>query len=174
MLEDNKYLNVSNLFDALAKLVTEFVLKNNLRQEPQLITTTNFNIGIVDKEMLANIVLPNEKPLFAASNFQNNDPSFMDDDPGLTSYINQNPAGIAAKGTDSKISFINATASLDAWSLIGRNEVKGDEVLVWVNMKHNNEVKNKFEIKGKKANTKELAEQGVNTATKWMDRQILR
>ncbi|MEO7044134.1 MAG: caspase family protein, partial [Ferruginibacter sp.] len=63
VLEDNKYLNVSGWFNAATKIVTDIVRENNLRQEPQLITTTNFNIGIVDNEVLSKIFLPNEKPL---------------------------------------------------------------------------------------------------------------
>ncbi|MEO7046189.1 MAG: hypothetical protein ABI091_12840, partial [Ferruginibacter sp.] len=63
VLEQNKYLNVSGWFNAATKIVTDIVRENNLRQEPQLITTTNFNIGIVDNEVLSKIFLPNEKPL---------------------------------------------------------------------------------------------------------------
>ncbi|MEO7044132.1 MAG: hypothetical protein ABI091_02410, partial [Ferruginibacter sp.] len=64
----------------------------------------------------------------------------------------------------SKIAFAN-TNSPDAWLLVGRYDVKGDDVIVHINMKQNNEVKNKFEIKGKKANLKELAEELVSKAT---------
>ncbi|MEO7048723.1 MAG: hypothetical protein ABI091_25705, partial [Ferruginibacter sp.] len=137
------------------------------RQEPQLITTTNFNIGIVDNEVLSKIFLPNEKPLFKMSNFQNGDASINDDDLSFSDVVNTSLNTIASRGGDSKIAFAN-TNSPDAWLLVGRYDVKGDDIIVHINMKQNNEVKNKFEIKGKKANLKELAEELVSKATEFI------
>jgi WD40 repeat protein len=163
-LEQNKYLNVSGWFAAATKLVGEIVLESNLIQEPQLITTTNFNVGIVDDDVLAQIRLPKEKALFNGSNFQNNDPAIMDDDLLLSALVNKNLGNIAARGLASKFSF-TTVASPNGWTLIGRYDITGDDVVVRVNMKQNNELKFKFELRGKKSKLQDLAEQLVNEAT---------
>ena len=49
--------------------MSEISKESGASQEPQIVSNTNFNIGIVDEEVMAKIVLPTEKPLFAVSNF---------------------------------------------------------------------------------------------------------
>lgn len=61
--------NKSRWFNAAEKTVSEISKESGASQEPQIVSNTNFNIGIVDEEVMAKIVLPTEKPLFAVSNF---------------------------------------------------------------------------------------------------------
>ncbi len=157
ILEDGKYLNVSRWFNEAGKTASEISKESGARQEPQIVSNTNFNIGIVDEEVMAKIVLPEEKPLFAASNFQNSDESIADDDLEISKLINLQLSDIASRGAESKIVYVTATNAPDAWSLSGRYEVKGNMVTVKANLKQNREIRQRFEISGTKDKLKELA-----------------
>lgn len=157
ILEEGKYLNVSRWFNAAEKTVTDLSKENGSRQEPQIVTNTNFNIGIVDEEVMAKIILPQEKPLFVASNFQNSDENIADDDLELSKLINLQLNDLATRGTDSKIMYVTATNAPDAYSLSGRYTVKGDKIILTVNIKQHKIIKSKFEVHGTKDKLNELA-----------------
>jgi WD40 repeat protein/uncharacterized caspase-like protein len=168
ILEDDKYLNVSRWFNAAEIVVSELVRETGNRQEPQLVSTANFNIGIVDADVIAGIILPAEKPLFTASNFQNNDESIADDDIELSKNINQVLFSIASRGAESKISYITVTQSPDAYTLSGRYEIKGDVVTVKASIKQNKQTKHRFEITGSSINIRKIAEDVVTKASELM------
>jgi WD40 repeat protein/uncharacterized caspase-like protein len=168
LLEQNKFLNVSNWFNQAVKVVGDIVRESNLRQEPQLITTTNFPIGVVDEEVLSKIVLPNEKPLFANSNFQNNDEAIADDDLELSKFINQQLNEISSRSTDAPITYVTGSSAPDAFTLSGRYTVQGNEITVKTNIRQHKTVKHSFELKGQKEDLKALAAQIVRTASEWI------
>jgi len=157
ILEQGKYLNISSWFNAAENTVSELSAETGARQEPQIVSNTNFIIGIVDDEIMASIILPEEKPLFAASNFQNNDEAIADDDLELSKLINLQFNDMAARGNESNIAYVTATNSPDAYSLTGRYTVINNKVTVTVNLKQNKGIKNKFEISGTKDKLNELA-----------------
>jgi len=167
ILDDGKYLNISRWFNAVEKTVSDLSKESGARQEPQIVTNTNFNIGIVDDEVMAKIVLPMEKPLFTACNFQNNDEAIGDDDLELSKMINLQLNEIAARGTDSKIVYVTATNSPEAFALTGRYEVKENSLTVKVNVKQNKEIKYRFELRGTKDKLKELAAAISQKAATW-------
>jgi WD40 repeat protein/uncharacterized caspase-like protein len=147
ILEDNKYLNVSGWFNAAQKLVTDIVRESGLRQEPQLITTTNFNIGIIDKDVLAQIVLPVEKPLFAASAFS--DRTNDDDSLQLSRQLNEQLNLTASRDGGGPIAYLASSSSPEAYTLRGGYEIKNDEVFVNVIIKQGLSTRGRFEIRGK-------------------------
>ncbi len=157
ILEDGKYLNVSRWFNEAGKTVSDISKESGARQEPQIVTNTNFNIGIVDAEVMAKIVLPEEKPLFAASIFFNSDEAIADDDLEFSKLVNMQLSDIASRGAESKIVYVTATNAPDAYSLTGRYEVKGNAITVRVNVKQNKEIKFRFEQSGTKDKINELA-----------------
>jgi WD40 repeat protein len=153
ILEENKYLNVSGWFNAAQKLVREIVGKTGIRQEPQLVTTTNFNIGLVDKEVMAQILLPQEAPLFSTSSFANR--ATDDDELELTRLLNDQLIAASAQGPE-MLNFVSATASPEAYILRGGYETKGDEVVVNVILKQGKNVRANFEVTGKMNNLAKL------------------
>jgi WD40 repeat protein len=155
ILEDGKYLNVSKWFNAAEKTVSELSKENGARQEPQIVTNTNFNIGLVDEEVISKIVLPNEKPLFASSNFQNADENIADDDLEMSKLINAQLNNISTRGIESSLVFMQTTNSPDAYVLSGRYTLTGNTIKIIVNIKQNKVVKHKFELIG---NTEQLSE----------------
>ncbi|RYG53457.1 MAG: hypothetical protein EOO01_04300, partial [Chitinophagaceae bacterium] len=168
LLEQDKYLNVSGWFNQTVKTVSELVRENNLRQEPQLITTTNFNIGVVDTEVLASINLPEERLLFGSSNFQNSDETIADDDLELSKFINQQLSEVSSRGTPAEISYVTASNAPEAWTLTGRYKITGDEIIVRVNVKQSKLNKHNFEIQAKKSDLRTLAATIVKEATAWI------
>lgn len=165
ILEDGKYLNVSRWFNAAEKTVSELAKETGARQEPQVVANTNFNIGIVDNEVIARINLPTEKPLFAASNFQNSDEAIADDDLEISKTINLQLSDLATRGTDSKIVYVTATNSPDAYSLSGRYTLKSGIITMTVNLKQNKSVKTKFVVSGTKDKLTDIAAEVVRKAT---------
>ncbi len=157
ILEEGKYLNVGRWFAAAEKNVSDLSKESGARQEPQIVSTTNFNIGLVDEQVLAGIVLPQEKPLFAASNFQNSDEAIADDDLELSKQVNLQLTDLATRGSNSQIVYVTATNAPDAYSLSGRYRVSGNNITVMVNLKQDRVVKQKFELSGTKDKLPELA-----------------
>ncbi|HEX2683199.1 MAG TPA: caspase family protein, partial [Ferruginibacter sp.] len=157
ILEEGKYLDVGRWFSAAEKTVSEIAKENGSRQDPQIVTNTNFNIGIVDEEVIAKINLPKEKPLFSASNFQNSDEAIADDDLELSKQVNLQLNDLSARGIDAAIMYVTATNSPDAYSLSGRYTVTGNGIKVTVNIKQNKTIKTKFEMSGSKDKLSGLA-----------------
>jgi len=166
VLEQNKFLNVSNWFNEAVKIVTDIVRESNMRQEPQLVTMTNFNIGIVDGDVLAKIILPNEKPLFVASSFQNSDDAIAFDDLDIGKAVNKQLNDVSTRGNEGSISYMTATDSPDAYIINGRYDVKGGDVTIKINIRQSKEKapKYRFEITGKKVDVKGLADSIVTKA----------
>ncbi|MGB3345609.1 MAG: caspase family protein [Aequorivita sp.] len=157
ILEDGKYLNVGQWFNAAEKEVQKIAEENGLMQEPQKVTTTNFNIGIVDQDVINSIVLPTQKALFSNCNLQNSDEDIFADDLGLSKLIDQNLLNISTRGNGT-ISFVANTNTPDAHTISGRYEVIGNTITVKINIRQSNETKSRFEMTGSKDKLTELAE----------------
>jgi WD40 repeat protein len=65
------YLDVSKWFTASNELLTELVKQNKVRQDPQLVSSNTFNVGVVDEDVRNQIQLPEGKPMFGRSEFRN-------------------------------------------------------------------------------------------------------
>ena len=157
ILEDGKYLDISRWFNAAEKTVTEISKESGARQDPQIVTNTNFNIGIVDQEVMSQIVLPQEKPLFSGSNFQNAAEEIAADDLGLNKLTDQQLNELSARGANAAITYVAGSASPDAFTLSGRYTVTGNNISVKIFIRQKNEVKQKIDLTGTKDNLKELA-----------------
>jgi WD40 repeat protein/uncharacterized caspase-like protein len=171
ILDDNKLLNLSKWFIAAEKTVEDVVRESGNRQEPQLISTSTFNIGIVDDEVIASIVVPQQKALFTASNFQNNDEAIADDDIEFSKHVNQALFEVSSRGLDSKISYVTVTQSPDAYTLGGRYIITGNDVTVRVTLRQNKTIKYRFEVHGTKDHLSDLASEVVMQATVWKTKQ---
>jgi len=167
ILEDGKYLNISKWFNAAEKDVTELSKESGNRQEPQMVTTTNFNIGVVDEDVMKNIVLPQEKPLFTYCNFQNADENISADDLGLNRLADLQLNDISQRGVDAAIAYVPGTAAPDAFTLSGRYFISGNTVRIKIFMRRNNELKQKFELTGTKDKLGELASMIADKAAEW-------
>jgi uncharacterized caspase-like protein len=169
ILDDGKYLSVDKWFAAAEKTVTDIVSQTGNRQNPQKFGSGGFNVGLVDKDVMANIILPNEKPLFTSSNFQNNDEAIAYDDLELGRQVNQQLNEVSVRGINSKVSFITASNSPDAYTLGGRYDIKGEDVSVRVNIVHNKKIVHRFEATGKVSALNTLAAVIVAKVEGWVN-----
>lgn len=170
ILEDDSLLNVSRWLNAASKTVAELANAINEKMRTQIVSTTDFFIGVVDNAVMANIKLSEEKIIFAGSNFQNADTAVDGDDLGLRKTIDQSLKEISTKGGDGKIVYNMAATSPDAYTLSGKYEVKGNKVNVKVSIKRSGDgdTKYKFEETGTKDKLKELADTIVAKVTEWV------
>lgn len=168
ILDQDKLLNVSRWFTAAEKIVEDMVRETGNRQEPQLVSTSTFNIGIVDKDIIASINLPREKPLFSASNFQNSNDAVADDDIELSKYVNQSLFEIASRESESRISYVTVTQSPDAYTLTGRYDIVNNSIKVRVNIRQNRQVKYHFDLEASAGAIQQLAKDIVQKASDWL------
>lgn len=157
VLEDQRYLNIYRWFSAAEKTVSAIASQSGNQQEPQLVSTTNFNIGIVDDEVRSSVNLPDAKPVFGASNFQNSDEAAGGDDIDLSKLINKKLNELSTRGGGTSIVFIAGTAASDSYTLSGRYDVKGNDVIVRVTIRYGRDIKSRFEVKGTREKLDELA-----------------
>jgi WD40 repeat protein len=162
ILEQGKYLDVSRWFNASRDVVNELVRQSGARQEPQLISTTNFTVGLVDDEVRNQIHLPQEKPVFSSSNLQNNDEAVAADDLELSKLVDKE-LQLYTGGTVDPV-FIFQSQTGEAYLISGRYEVQGNQLIVKVNIRKNKEVKHRFEVSGAADNPKAVAEMIVRKA----------
>lgn len=168
ILDDGKYLNVDKWFAAAEKSVSDIVSQTGNRQNPQKFGTGGFNVGVVDKDVLTKIVLPMERPLFTSSNFQNSDEAIAYDDLEISKLVNQQLTAVSVRGVNSKVSYVSASNSPDAYTLGGRYEVKGDNVSVRVNVIRNKQVVHRFEVNGSITNLDSISEKIVQGVEAWI------
>lgn len=168
ILENDKYLNVEPWFDHARNTVTRLVRESGARQEPQMITNTNFNIGIVDTGVIRSIHLAAESALFTASNFQNRDESVGGDDLDLTTAVNHHLGSMAGRGAEPDISYSPSTANPDAWHLIGNYTIDKNAVSVMVNIWHSKKNLTHFSITGTRDHPEDLADGIVKNALDWI------
>jgi hypothetical protein len=159
ILEQGKYLDVSRWFGAAEKTVVDISNNSGQRQEPQVVSSNNFNLGVVDEEVLRKIVLPQEKPLFGPVNLQNEDETISSDDLELGKLIQNEMADISSRNIDANILFDMKLKSDELWTISGRYEIQNKKISVRVNVKQGKQTpKYRFEMTGNTDNLKELSE----------------
>ncbi len=163
----NSKLNISRWFNAAAAEVREIARKENNDQVPHIITVVDFNIGTVDSSVIQNIRLAKESSLFVASNFQNADK--IGDGLGVGILVNEALKEIY-KGPESKIEYADVSAFTDAYSIVGRYTVKGNEVEVKFIVTKGKETIKEFDepARGTKDKLKELATDITKKAADWV------
>lgn len=163
----NSKLNISRWFNAAAIEVREIAKKENNDQVPHIITVVDFNIGTVDSSIIRNIRLAKEKPLFLASNFQNADK--IGDDLGFGNLVNTALREIN-KETENKIEYADVSAFTDAYSVVGRYTVRGNDAEVKFIITKGGILIKEFDepVKGSKDKLKELAAAIAGNAAEWV------
>lgn len=168
ILSEGKYLDVSRWFNATKENLRILSREIGARQEPQFTTTTNFNIGIVDSRVLSDIQLPQVKPLFTASNFQNSDEAADGDNLAITDMMNLALKQFAENSENAKIAYSPSVSFTKVYSISGRYKISGNDLKITVIIKLNNQTKYKFEENGTTNKLPELAEMIAEKAASWV------
>lgn len=167
ILEQGKYLDVSRWFGAAEKTVSEISKSSGQRQDPQRVASNNFNLGVVDEEVLRKIILPQEKPLFGPVNLQNADEAISSDDLELGKLLQYELTDISSRGEEGSIMFDEKLKSEEVWTLSGRYEITNNKILAKINIKQGKQTpKYRFEVNGSKDNLNELSKAIVSKAIK--------
>jgi hypothetical protein len=140
ILESGQFLDLSRWLQASKELVIELVKENNARQEPQLVSSNNFTVGIVDDEVRSKIILPEQKLLFGKSEFRNSE--LRIDNLRFRKLVDQALRKIAT-GDSSPLLFDELYNGSTSYNITGDYQITGDSIRVSVVL-----VKNETEIKG--------------------------
>lgn len=167
ILEDGKFLNVSRWFNAAAQTVSELAKEDRASQEPQIVTNTDFNVGLVDNDVMSKINLSETKIIFASGNFLN--PGIVDDDLGLRNLVDKQLGDLSRLKKGKKILFISFANSPETWSLNGTYTIKDDSVTVKVSLKQDKKIKQQFDMVGSTDKPKELADAIIAKAVEWIE-----
>jgi WD40 repeat protein/uncharacterized caspase-like protein len=147
ILEDRQYLNISRWFNAAEKSVNELARETGARQQPQIVSTTNFNIGVVDEEVRNKIVLPFEKPMFTRSDFRNVD--LRIDNIKLRTLVDKELDEIAGNSSGAFIMYSPEYDGANVYAISGDYTVTNDKVSVSIILtKGGTEIKSRFQING--------------------------
>ncbi len=168
ILYNNRFLDLGKWFNRAKESVEEMSKETGARQEPQIVSNTNFIIGLVDDEVLSKIKLPEAKPVFDASNFQNANPLVADDDLELSKLLNKQLSEISLRNVNNKIIYAHATAAADAFTLTGRYTITDSQIIVKINLKQNKKVLQQYEVSGSKDVLEKLGEEIIATATQFI------
>lgn len=146
ILENGKFLDVTSWLNAARNQVSALAEGNGARQDPQLNTNNNFNIGLVDDELRNSIRLASQKPLFSRSNFQNADTRL--DDIRLRSLIDKELLAISLS-PNAAISFSADYEGADYYTINGDYEIKNGALTINVLfVKNGTEIIKRMVIKG--------------------------
>ncbi len=170
ILEDRKYLNISRWFNAAEKTVGELSRETGARQQPQIVSTTNFNIGVVDEEVRDKIVLPFEKPMFTRSDFRNID--LRTDNLKLRALIDKELGEMSENNISSTIMYSPEYDGANVYAISGDYIVKGNEVIVSVILtKGGTDIKKSFEIKGPVNEIATFSKSIVASVIEWLNKK---
>jgi len=170
ILEDRKYLNISRWFNAAEKSVNELARETGARQQPQIVSTTNFNIGVVDDEVRNRIVLPFEKPMFTRSDFRNID--LRIDNLKIRALVDIELDEISGNSSNASIMYSPEYDGANVYSISGDYTVTGNDISFSVIVtKGGTEIKTRFEIKGTLDQLSRLAASVTNTVLEWLKKE---
>jgi flavodoxin len=167
ILEDRKYLNISRWFNAAEKSVNELARETGARQQPQIVSTTNFNIGVVDEEVRNKIVLPFEKPMFTRSDFRNT--NLRIDNIKIRTLVDKELDEISGNSSNASIMYSPEYDGANVYSISGDYTMTGNDVVVSALLtKGGTEIKLKFEIKGLADQPDKIANSIVKEVINWL------
>lgn len=171
ILEDGKYLNITRWFNEAAEMVSELAKKDKSRQEPQVVSTSQFNIGLVDQELIQKIQLLSAKPLFVPGNFLNRDEAIADDNLGIRKMIDADLQKLSTEEGGKKIVFSTQSASPEAYSLNGSYLVREKEIDCKIKLKKGDATLFSYDLKGNTDQLKVLVSEITSQAMAWLKKQ---
>lgn len=138
-LKDDKYLDVSRWFNTASDQVRDLAKSIGGRQEPQIIGSASFDLGLADKEVKDGInISPSQKKLFTRSLVYTGDRDLLIDNLQITDEFNNELLSRSSMGRESKLSYVEQYKSADAYSIRGSYEVTGNKLSLKVSVIYQN------------------------------------
>jgi len=166
ILEDRQFLNISRWFNAAEKSVNELARETGTRQQPQIVSTTNFNIGLVDDDVRNKIVLPFEKHLVTRSDFRNTE--LRIDNLKLRTLVDNEIDDLSGNDNNALLLFSPEYDGVNVYAISGDYTIAGNDVSVSIILtKGGTEIKTRFEIRGVTDNTNNIAKSIAQKVADW-------
>ncbi len=147
-LRDNKYLDVSRLFQFAADKVPELAKDIGGMQKPEIripMGGESIDLGLIDDETREKITLPSPKPIFVRSVFQ--DEVTFDDHLNLMQQLDRELKEIQI--IDESIVFIDVARFSGSYSIKGRYQLTGNDIILTANIIYDKQVVQSFKVSGK-------------------------
>jgi len=137
------------------------------QQQTQIVSTTNFNIGVVDDEVRNKIVLPVEKPLFTKSEFRN--AALRIDDLKLRPMVDKELEEQSGNSSKAPILYSPDYEGANVLAISGDYTVTGREIVVSIILtKGGTEIKARLEEKGELSDLKNLSKRITDSVLNWL------
>lgn len=166
ILDDHKFLDVGRWFNAAGKSVDEILSGAASSQQAQVISTTNFAIGVVDDEVRKQIVLPVDKMMFSSSEFRHT--RLRVDDLRLRQLVDRALDSLSADAS-APLLFRPGFVSPEVYTISGDYEVNENEIVLSVLLlRGGTQILQKFDFSGPLADPGKLVTEIRETVTQWL------
>lgn len=122
-LRDNKFIDVNKWFTTAGNQVKILATEIGGRQDPQIMGTASFDIGLVDETIVSGIKLAGKKKVFRRSRIIQ-DAELLNDDLELSALIDQELNNFSIRGVDSPLTFASDNLSPEAYSIRGKYSIR--------------------------------------------------
>jgi len=146
-LRDGKFIDVVQLFQFAANKVPELAQEIGGIQKPEIrvpLGGESFDIGLLESQDREKITLPNPKPLYVRSSFQNQ--VTFDDNLQLSELMDEKLKNLAE--AKSPIVFVDAAKFTNAYAIRGQYKQKGSKIQLMGNLLKDGVIIKTFNIKG--------------------------
>jgi len=155
-LRDNKFIDVNKWFTTAGNQVKILATEIGGRQDPQIMGTASFDIGLVDDKIAGSIKLAGKKKVFRRSRIIQ-DAELLNDDLELSALIDQELNNFSIRGVDSPLTFASDNLSPEAYSIRGRYFIKDNKIYSTISLFRGQKEKvHQFELNVPVGSEKEL------------------
>lgn len=126
-LKNNRFIDVTKWFNFACDYVKLQAKEIGARQDPQILGTASFEVGLVDKEITDNIQLPLKKKIFRRSRFVQ-DEELLNDDLDMCYLVDQELNNLSEAGNLSPLVFVADNLLQDAYTIRGKYAITGNQV----------------------------------------------
>lgn len=153
ILDQGRFLDILRWFQATQSTVEALLDNSGARQQPELISNTSFAIGVVDEQVMSQIRLPAEKPVFASSLIVNMDG--YSDDLRLSRQVNRMLADMASDNNSGIVYAADSELEM-SYLLNGKYKVTGNLVALEIDLYRGKLLSGSYRIEGDKNNLEAL------------------
>lgn len=170
-LRDNKYIGINHWFSVASDNVKVLAEHIGRKQDPKIFGNANFDVGLVDPTVIEGIKLSNMKKAFRRSKFIQ-DEELLNDDLDLSALVDKELNKLSARGKESPLAYAPDNTLLDAYSIRGKYEVKGNIISAKVSLiKGQKERVYQFELIGAVDKKEELAEKIIEKMQEFLNKK---
>ncbi|MEP7106991.1 MAG: caspase family protein [Ferruginibacter sp.] len=126
-LKNNRFIDVTKWFNFACEYVKLQAKEIGARQDPQILGSASFEVGLVDKEITDSIQLPLKKKIFRRSRFIQDD-ELLNDDLDMGYLVDQELNNLSETGNLSPLVFVADNLLHDAYTIRGKYSVADNKV----------------------------------------------